>query len=80
MVKAGSSVVTADGEEVGKVREVEVSDGGGLISIEVDPGWFKKEQTIPAQFIRTIDDDRVVLAVGSKMISQLERRGTPTGG
>ena len=57
-----------------------MSDGGGLISIEVDPGWFKKEQTIPAQFIRTIDDDRVVLAVGSKTISQLERRGTPTGG
>jgi uncharacterized protein YrrD len=80
VVKAGSSVVTADGEDVGKVREVDVSDSGGLISIAVDPGWFKKEQTIPAQFIRTIDDDRVVLAVGSKTLSQLERRGATTGG
>ncbi len=74
VVKAGSSVVTADGETVGKVNEVHVSDSGRLISIEVGRGWFKNEQAIPAHLIRTIDDDLVVLAVGQSTISQLERR------
>lgn len=77
VVNAGSSVVTADGEAIGKVNEVDVSDNGRLISFEVDRGWFKENQTIPAHFIRTIDEDLVVLAVGRATIRQLERRESP---
>lgn len=77
VVKAGSSVVTSDGEAIGKVNEVDVSGNGRLISIGVDRGWFKEEQTIPAHLIRTIDEDLVVLAVGRTTISQLERRVSP---
>ena len=73
VIRAGSSVITSDGVDLGKVKEVDVSDDGDLRSFEVDPGWFQNEQTIPAHFIRTIDEDQIVLAVGADTIRQLER-------
>ncbi|MGF1597234.1 MAG: PRC-barrel domain-containing protein [Acidimicrobiales bacterium] len=73
VASTGSSVITTDGEDIGKVKAVDVSDAGDMVAIEVDPGWFRDEQTIPAHFIRDVGEDRVLLAVGSATVRQLER-------
>lgn len=73
VVKTGSTVVSSDGDDVGRVREAVVTEDGVLLGFRVDPGWFKDEQTIPAHFVRTVQDDRVLLAVSSSTLEQMQR-------
>lgn len=58
-----ADVVTADGEAIGSVAGVATDGDGRLVSIQVDPGWFREEQTIPAHFISSLDETTVELAV-----------------
>lgn len=75
VVEGGSQVVAADGTDVGKVREATVDERGALVSIDVDPGWFRSAQTVPAHLIASIGEDEIVLAVGPKTLEHLDRRG-----
>lgn len=72
VVEAGSTVVTADGEEIGRVREVETDADGAMIAVVIDPGWFTDEQRIPAHFVGAVEEDRVVLAVTGATVRQLQ--------
>lgn len=74
VVQTGSTVTTVDGEDVGKVREVDVADDGALVSFVVDPGWFREERTVPAHFVERVDEDLVTLAIGADTLRQLDER------
>lgn len=73
VVRTGSTVVSSDGENVGKVREATIGEDGALVSIEVDPGWFRSERSIPAHFVHVVEEDRVKLAVAASTLEQFDR-------
>lgn len=72
VVAVGTAVFTADGDDIGEVSAAHTAEDGTLSAFEVDPGWFKAEQLIPAHFVDLIEEDRVVLAVGRATLEQLQ--------
>ena len=62
-VTTGADVFSSDGEKVGSVAGAEVTDGGAIVAIEVDPGWFREPRMIPAHFIASIDARSVRLGL-----------------
>jgi sporulation protein YlmC with PRC-barrel domain len=65
VIEPGSHVLTVDGEDVGKIREVTTDERGTLTHVTVDPGWFRSETVIPAHWIRQVDEDAVQIGVGA---------------
>lgn len=77
VVATGTPVCSLDGEKLGKVVAVMTDPEGSVSAITVDPGWFRSEQVIGEQFIDSISDDRIALAVTAETIRQLEDRPDP---
>ncbi|MEX1004515.1 MAG: PRC-barrel domain-containing protein [Acidimicrobiia bacterium] len=66
VIEPGAHVVTADGEDIGTIREVRTDHNGALSHVVVDPGWLKDETLIPAHWISKVDHDKVQIGVGSE--------------
>lgn len=67
-----ADVLSTKGEEVGKVSEVHVDDGGRLSHLVVDLGLLNGEKVLPAHWIDSVDGDGVHLAVGDRALETLE--------
>ena len=68
VIEKGSHVLTADGVDVGVIKEVEIDERGNLSHVTVDPGWFQEETVIPAHWIRKFDEESIMIAVGSEAL------------
>ena len=74
LVSEGASVRSADGTEIGTITEVGVADDGSLGHIKVDPGFFRKEERIPAHWIDSMQPEQVQLAVGDETLDEFGKR------
>jgi len=74
IVDSHTHVHTADGIDVGAVREVATDDDGHLTHLTVHPGWFRSETVIPAHWIATVGEDVVRLAVGADVVKPADEQ------
>lgn len=65
-------VVSAGGDKVGTVAEMQVDEGGLMSHLVVDFGFLEGEKVLPAHWIDSIDPDGVHLAVGDDALESLE--------
>jgi len=77
-VQIGAPIRTSDDEEVGTVTRVTTNDEGDLISVEVDPGWFKDSQTIPGHFVERIDEDTILLGLSATSLDRWRDHQEPS--
>jgi sporulation protein YlmC with PRC-barrel domain len=77
-VETGAKVVTSDGEAVGALAQVLMTDGGVATHLVVDVGSFMFEEYkgVPMGWIESIDDDVVRLGVPKSMIEAIPEYGT----
>lgn len=71
IVDTGTTVRSLDGEELGSIAEVGVTDDGRLNHVTVDPGWFKDPTVIPAHWMIEQHDDEVRLAFTSRSLEMI---------
>jgi uncharacterized protein YrrD len=74
VVDDDTPVESASGEVVGTVSEVVVDEDGHLAYLSVDFAGLHGTRVVPAHWIDTVRDDRVVLAVGAAALEHLEVR------
>jgi sporulation protein YlmC with PRC-barrel domain len=72
-VDDGTTVVSANGTDVGSITEVAIADDGSLSHLVVDPGFFKAERIIPSHWIADIAEN-VVLGVDDKTLAKYDTR------
>jgi uncharacterized protein YrrD len=72
-VETGARVVTSDGEAVGRLAQVLMTDGGVATHLVVDVGsfLFEEHKGVPIGWIESIDDDVVRLGVPASMIEAI---------
>lgn len=68
VIEPGAHVVTADGQDIGTIREVRTDHHGVLSHVVVDPGWLKSETLIPAHWISEVAEDTVQIGVGAETL------------
>ncbi|MFP3914578.1 MAG: hypothetical protein ACLFWM_06860, partial [Actinomycetota bacterium] len=68
-------VELASGRQVGVVTEVVVTEGGDLSHMVVELDSLDAPRVVPAHWIETVTDDRIVLAVGEGVLRHLEEPG-----
>jgi sporulation protein YlmC with PRC-barrel domain len=74
-LKKGTSVLAADGNEIGKVSEVVGDEQQGIFSgITVSPGLLSENRFVPATLVGDITEEQVSLAISS---DELESRTEP---
>ena len=71
-VDAKTRVVSIDGDDIGKVAEVEIDDQGHLSHLVVDLGFLNGERVLPAHWVESIGSDEVRLAVATETLETLE--------
>lgn len=79
-VPAGAAIVDqrtpvelASGKAIGSVTEVAVTEEGDLSHLIVELDSLDGERVVPAHWIDTITEDRIVLAVGEGVLRHLEQ-------
>jgi hypothetical protein len=79
VVEPGHPVVTADGEELGKVKEVLGDNVAGIFDgLIVGHGLLGvEERYVPAELVESIDTEAVHLTIGAAETKQLERFKPP---
>jgi hypothetical protein len=72
-LEAGARVIAADGQHVGNVEEVLTEpEADRATGIVISQGLLLKgKKRIPVHWIRTVGDDEVHLAVGSRLLERL---------
>lgn len=72
-VKEGAEVISADGKHVGDIEEIQVdSESDYATHVLISQGLFLKEKKwVPTLWFRTVEDDRVYLAVTSSLLKTL---------
>ena len=68
VIEPGAHVITADGQDVGRIREVRTDHRGALSHVTVDPGWLESETLIPAHWISEVTEDTVQIGVGAETL------------
>lgn len=73
-LRAGAKVIAADGEQVGTVERVITAEGGNRAThLVVSEGvLFPEKKLIPTNWINSVQEDRVLLAVGETLLEQLQ--------
>ena len=72
VIDAKTPVVSIEGEDIGKVAEVEIDDQGHLSHLVVDLGLLNGERVLPAHWVESIGSDAVRLAVATDALESLE--------
>ena len=75
LVAADAPVLSADGNKVGRVSEIEIDAVGRLSHLIVDLGLLDGERVLPGHWIETVDNDGVHLAVTESSLEALEPVG-----
>lgn len=73
VVEERARVVTADGDDVGRVKEVATDASGRLAYIVADPGLLASERLIPEHWIDSVDETTIRLALDAEAIRRLDR-------
>lgn len=68
VIEKGTHVVTADGQDIGAIREVRTRPDGGLSHVTVDPGWLQAETLIPAHWISEVSEGAVLIGIGAEAL------------
>lgn len=81
-LKEGADVMTSDGEHVGHIERLIVeSDSNRTTHFVITQGlFFKDRRLIPAQWVKSIEEDKVYLLISSQLVERLpayEPQGTP---
>jgi hypothetical protein len=72
LIEPGWKVVTADGDEVGKVVAVDGDLQKDIFSgLEVKPGLLGPRKYLPAEHVRAIYEGRIVLDVPADQLDDL---------
>jgi hypothetical protein len=79
VLEPGHPVVTADGEELGKVKEGLGDDVSGIFDgLLVSHGLLGvEERYVPAELVESIDTEAVHLTIGAAEAKQLEQFKPP---
>ena len=72
-VKEGAEVISADGKHVGDIEEIQVDATSDYAThVLISKGLFLKDRKwVPTLWFRTVEDDRVYLAVTSSLLKTL---------
>jgi uncharacterized protein YrrD len=72
-LKEGANVMTSDGEHVGDVERLFVdSESNKVTHVLISEGLlFKERKLIPAHWLRSVEEDKVFLAVPSTLLERL---------
>lgn len=72
-LKEGSNVISSDDEHVGDVERLFVDPGSNRVThFLVSQGLlFKEQKLVPADWVRSVEEDRVRLAVPSRLLERL---------
>jgi hypothetical protein len=72
-LKEGAKVISADGEQVGRVERVYTDDAMNRAThLLVAEGWlFKEKRLIPVAWIRSVSEDDIHLGVAARMLEML---------
>ena len=72
-LKEGTNVVSSDGEHVGDVERLFLEpDSNKVTHFLISQGvLFKDQKLVPAHWVKSVDEDRVHLAVSSKVLERL---------
>lgn len=72
-LKEGANVMTADGEHVGDVERLFVdSESSKVTHVLISEGFlFKERKLIPAHWLRSVEEDKVFLAVPATLLERL---------
>ncbi len=72
-LKEGANVMSADGEHIGDVERLFVdSDSHRATHFLISEGLlFKERKLIPAHWVRSVEEDKVYLAVPSRLLERL---------
>lgn len=72
-LKEGASVVSADGEQVGKVKRIFMDDASKRAThLLIAEGWlFPVQKVLPVHWIRSFDEDEIRLTVTSSVLEGL---------
>jgi hypothetical protein len=78
VVEPGWKVVTADGQEVGRVDEIVGDTGKDIFSgLSVSQGLLRKPRFVPAELVGDILDGEIQLDVDSDRFARLDDYDTP---
>ena len=72
VIDAQTPVLSIDGDDIGKVAEVEIDDQGHLSHLVVDLGFLNGARVLPAHWVDSIGSDAVRLAVATDALETLE--------
>jgi hypothetical protein len=72
-LKEGTDVISSDGEHVGDIDRLFVaSDSNTATHFVISQGmFFKERKLIPTHWIKSVEEDKVKLAVSSKQLEEL---------
>lgn len=72
-IKEGTDVISSDDEHVGDVERIFVdSDSNKATHFVISQGLlFKDQKLVPAHWVRTVEEDKVHLAVPSRLLERL---------
>jgi uncharacterized protein YrrD len=72
-LKAGATVVSADGEHVGEVEGVLMDEQANRVShFVIEEGFFfKNRKLVPVSWVKTVAQDEIYLGVGSRTLDNL---------
>jgi uncharacterized protein YrrD len=81
VVEPGWAVVTSDGEEVGKVKEVLGDENADIFDgLAVDTGVLRKPKYVPAERVGEIVDGRIALDMPKAEFDALPDYEAPAAG
>ncbi|MGH8912198.1 MAG: PRC-barrel domain-containing protein, partial [Acidimicrobiia bacterium] len=72
LIGGDTAVESANGESIGTVAEVTIDEEGRLSHVTVDLDTLG-EKVVPAHWIESIGQDKLVLAVGDESLEWLDR-------
>jgi hypothetical protein len=79
VLEPGHKVVTADGEELGKVEEVIADENADIFdSLTVATGLLGKPKHVPAELVASIDTDAVHLTISAEEAKRLDHYEPPS--